>query len=176
MSVERDALDRIEALGIRYYVTGSWASAVYAEPRMTRDLDLVLDIPPADYERRIRPTFEQDFLVNDPIDLDGRWIGGLIHKTEIDRIDLMFGRGDAWARSAMDRRRRVHHAVIGDVWLIAPEDLVIAKLAWSRGTSELQLRDVRSIIRLVDDLDWSYLVKWAASLGLADRLEAARAS
>lgn len=176
MSVERDVLDRLEALGIRYYVTGSWASAVYAEPRMTRDLDVVLDIHPPEYERRVRLAFEDDFLVNDPIDLDGRWIGGLIHKVEIHRIDLMFGRGDPWARSAMTRRRRVEHAILGDAWIISPEDLVIAKLEWSGGTSELQLRDVRSIIRLVDDLDWSYLGHWAASLGIADRLEAARAS
>jgi len=176
MSVERDVLDRLEALDIRYYVTGSWASAVYAEPRMTRDIDLVLDIMPADYERHIRPTFEHDFLVNDPIDLGGRWIGGLIHKVEIARVDLLFGRDDPWARSAMDRRRRVDHALLGEVRVIAPEDLVIAKLEWSGGTSELQLRDVRSIIRLVEDLDWSYLGHWAASLRLVDRLEAARAS
>ena len=176
MSVEREVLDRLEALGIRYYVTGSWASAVYAEPRMTRDIDVVLDIAPPEYERQIRPTFEEDFLVNDPIDMDGRWIGGLIHKVEIDRVDLMFGRNDPWARSATERRRRVEHPILGDAWIISPEDLVIAKLDWSGGTSELQLRDVRSIIRLVDNLDWSYLGQWAAMLGLADRLEAARAS
>jgi hypothetical protein len=86
MSVERDVLDRLEALGIRYYVTGSWASGYYAEPRMTRDMDVVLDIVPTYYDRRIRPAFEADFLVNDPIELGGRWIGGLIHKVEIDRL------------------------------------------------------------------------------------------
>lgn len=176
MSVERDVLDRLEALGIRYFVTGSWASAVYAEPRMTRDIDVVLDIAPQEYERRIRPTFEADFLVNDPIDVDGQWIGGLIHMVEIDRVDLMFGRRDPWARSAMERRRRIEHPVLGDVWMIAPEDLVIAKLDWSSGSSELHQRDVRSIIRLGDDLDWSYLGQWATRLGLVDRLEAARAS
>lgn len=175
MSVERDVLHRLEALGISYYVTGSWATAVYAEPRMTRDIDIVLDIEPAEYGRRIRPAFEDDFLVNDPIDLDGRWFGGLIHKVEIDRVDLMFGRDDSWSRSAMDRRRRIEHAILGEVWVIAPEDLVIAKLEWSGGISELQLRDVGSIIRLVDDLDWSYIGHWAASLGIDDRLEAARA-
>lgn len=175
MSVERDVLNRLEALGIRYYVTGSWATAVYAEPRMTRDMDVVLGLAPGDYERQIRPAFEHDFLVNDAIELDGRWMGGLIHKLEIVRIDLIFGRDDPWARSAMERRRRVDHPILGDAWIIAPEDLVIAKLEWSGGTSELHLRDVGSIIRLVDDLDWPYLGRWAVSLGMTDRLEAARA-
>ena len=175
MSVERDVLDRLEALGIRWYVTGSWASGYYAEPRMTRDMDVVLEATPADYERRIRSAFEQDFLVNDPIDLGGRWMGGIIHKTEIDRVDLLFGRDDPWGRSATERRRRVHHAGLGEIWIISPEDLVIAKLEWSEGIAELQLRDVRSIIRLTDDLDWPYLERFAAGLGIADRLEAVRA-
>jgi len=43
-----------------------------------------------------------------------------------------------------------------------------------QGTSELQLRDVRSIIRLVDALDWPYLERYAALLGIRDRLEAVR--
>ena len=174
MNVERDVLDRLEALGIPYYVTGSWASGFYAEPRMTRDMDVVLDASLIDHEQRIRPAFERDFLVNDPVDMGGRWMGGLIHRTEIDRVDLIFGRDDSWARSAMQRRRDVDHPTLGNVWMITPEDLVIAKLEWSQGVSELQVRDVRSIIRLVDDLDWAYLEGQAAQLGLAHRLETVR--
>jgi hypothetical protein len=172
MTVERDVLDRLERLGMEHYVTGSWALGVYAEPRMTRDIDIVLDIDPGAYQASIRPTFEADYLVNDPIDLGGRWIGGLIHRREIARVDLLFGRDDAWARSAMSRRRRWPDPTLGPVWVIAPEDLVLAKLEWSEGTAELQLRDVRSILRLNDDLDRSYLERYAALLGIAERLEA----
>jgi len=174
MTVERDALERIESLGLPWYVTGSWALAAYAEPRMTRDIDIVLDATRADYESIVRPSFEADFLVNDPIDLGGRWMGGLIHRTELTRVDLMFGRSDNWARSAMDRRLQLDHPTLGSIWVISVEDLVLAKLEWSDGTSELQLRDVRSIVRLVDDLDWAYLERYAAALGIRDRLEATR--
>jgi hypothetical protein len=174
MSIERDALDRIDALGLPWYVTGSWALAAYAEPRMTRDIDVVLDATRTDYESRLRPSFESDFLVNDPIDLGGRWMGGLIHRTELTRIDLMFGRSDSWARSAMARRQRLEHPTLGPIWVISVEDLVVAKLEWSEGTSELQLRDVRSIVRLVEALDWAYVERYAAALGIGDRLEAIR--
>lgn len=173
-SIERDVLDRLEGLGLRWYVTGSWALAAYAEPRMTLDLDVVIDAGSADYASRIRPAFEPDFLVNDPIDLGGRWMGGLIHRREIVRIDLMFGRRDAWSREAMERRQRLDHPMLGTIWVITVEDLVLAKLEWSEGTSELQLRDVRSIIRITDDLDWPYLERYAASLGIRDRMEAVR--
>ncbi len=173
-TIERGVLERLEALGFRWYVTGSWALGTYAEPRMTRDIDIVLDATKLDYDATIRPAFQPDFLVNDPIDLGGRWMGGLIHKREIVRVDLMFGRTDAWSRSAMERRRRLEHPDLGLVWNISAEDLVLAKLEWSEGTSELQFRDVRSVVRLVLDLDWPYLERYAAILGIGDRLEAVR--
>ena len=174
MTLERDVLDRLEDLGLRWYVTGSWALAAYAEPRMTRDIDVVLEMTPPAYESKVRPSFDRDFLVNDPIDIGGRWMGGLIHRTELVRVDLIFGRTDAWARSAMERRRSVDHPSLGAVWILTAEDLIIAKLEWSDGTSELQLRDVRSLIRLVDGIDWGYLERYAASLGIGERLEAVR--
>lgn len=173
-SIERAVLVGLEALGLRWFVTGSWALAVYAEPRMTLDIDVVIEADTAAYEDRIRPAFASDFLVNDPIALRGGWIGGLIHRREIVRVDLMFGRTDAWARQAMDRRQRLDHPSLGPVWVITAEDLVLAKLEWSAGTSELQLRDARSILRLADSLDRPYLERYAALLGVRDRLELVR--
>jgi hypothetical protein len=176
VNADRDAMQRLERLGVPYYVTGSWALAAYAEPRMTRDIDVVLEISRAEYEQRIRPAFEDDWLVNDPIDLGGRYIGGVIHRVEIARADLIFGRTDVFSRSAMDRRLRFDHPTLGKIWIIAAEDLILAKLEWSDGgASEQQLRDVRSIVRLNDDLDWPYVDRYAAAMGLSALLEAVRA-
>ena len=74
----------------------------------------------------------------------------------------------------MTRRERLDHPTLGPIWVISVEDLILAKLEWSEGTSELQLRDVRSIVRLVDDLDWPYLEQYASALGIRDRLESIR--
>lgn len=171
-SIERDVLDRLERLGLAWYVTGSWALAVYAEPRMTRDIDIVVAASTVDYERVMRPAFEPDFLVNDPIDLGGRWLGGLIHRREIVRVDLILARADPWAAEAMRRRQRLEHPTLGWIDVITAEDLILAKLEWSEGTSELQLRDVRSVIRLMPDLDWAYLERYAAVMGIGERLQA----
>ena len=35
---------RLEALGLAYMVTGSTASTIYGEPRLTLDLDLVVQL------------------------------------------------------------------------------------------------------------------------------------
>jgi len=175
VNIERDFLDRLTQLAIRFYVTGSWALSVYAEPRMTRDLDLVVDLDAVTYERMVRPEFERDYLVNDPIDVGGRWIGGLVHRVEIVRIDLMFGRQDGWARSAFERSAIVDHPGLGPPPMISAEDLILAKLDWSDGgRSELQMRDCRSIIRLATDLDWDYLQRYAPILGVDRLLEGVR--
>ena len=52
------------------------------------------------------------------------------------------GRDDPWGRSAFERRQRIYDPVLGEAWFISPEDLILAKLAWSDGgASERQLRD-----------------------------------
>ena len=44
-------VDPLERLGLDYLVTGSVASMLYGEPRLTNDVDLVLDLTPADASR-----------------------------------------------------------------------------------------------------------------------------
>src|SRR6218665_3970270 len=42
---------RLDAAGIAYMVTGSMAAGYYGQPRMTRDVDLVVELQPGDPER-----------------------------------------------------------------------------------------------------------------------------
>lgn len=50
---------------------------------------------------------------------------------------------------------------------MAPEDLIISKLDWARDTrSQVQLADVRLLLRSVPDLDRAYLEQWIARLDL----------
>jgi hypothetical protein len=61
---ERDVIRRLEAAEIEYFVTGSLALGAWATFRQTNDVDVVIHIPPADYEARLRPAFEPDYIVN----------------------------------------------------------------------------------------------------------------
>lgn len=45
MEVFQDVLSRLEEAQLPYMVVGSLSSIVYGEPRMTKDMDLVIDIP-----------------------------------------------------------------------------------------------------------------------------------
>ncbi|MEJ7753424.1 MAG: hypothetical protein WKF46_10820 [Candidatus Limnocylindrales bacterium] len=77
-----------------------------------------------------------------------------------------------WAVEAMARRRTAEHPTFGTVWVAAIEDLILAKLMWSEGTSELQLRDCAILMRINrDEIDWIYTRRWAAVLSVAALLE-----
>ncbi len=167
-------LDRLEGLGLRWYITGSEALGRYGEPRMTADIDIVVDTDAQGFAR-IAAGLEDSYIVNDPIDFDGHRMGSLISVHEVNKVDLILGRPDAWSRSAMTRRERWSHPVLGDAWVISLEDLIIAKLAWSEGTSELQLRDCRNLVRGNESrLDWEYLDRWATIEGVDDVLARVR--
>jgi len=44
LEVLQDATERLERAGIQYMLTGSIALSYYAQPRMTRDIDLVVEL------------------------------------------------------------------------------------------------------------------------------------
>ena len=58
-------IQAMERLGIPYMVVGSLASAAYGEPRMTQDIDVVLDLN----ESQVRPLCEafpsEDYYVSE---------------------------------------------------------------------------------------------------------------
>ena len=55
---------RLEGAGIPYMLTGSMAMALYAEPRMTRDIDMVIECRPED-AARIHKLFAPDCYVDE---------------------------------------------------------------------------------------------------------------
>ena len=42
---------RLEQAGLQYMITGGLAAILYGEPRLTRDIDLVLQISPEQVDR-----------------------------------------------------------------------------------------------------------------------------
>lgn len=159
---------RLDAAGIPYMVTGSMALNYYAVPRMTRDIDLVAELAAA-AARRVVELFRDDFYLEpDAVreSIERRGMFNLIHARLIAKVDIVVRKDTDYRRTEFARRRRV--SVEGHpFFIVAPEDLVLSKLDWARDTrSEVQLADVRNLLRSVSDLDPAYLEHWAARLGL----------
>ncbi len=167
---------RLESAGIAYMLTGSMALAVYGVPRMTRDIDLVVECAPGDAPR-IAGLFRADCYVEEEEIREAvatRSIFNLIHNEWIVKADFIVRKDDEYRRQEFTRRR---NAIIAGatVKVVAPEDLILSKLAWSRlSGSELQLRDVRTLLATDIELDHVYLDKWAAVLELSSLLTEVR--
>ena len=166
---------RLDGPGIPYMVTGSMAMNYYGRPRMTRDIDLGVELSAADTERVSR-LFERDFYV-DPAAVEravrNEGLFNLIHSEMVVKVDCIVRKDSEYRRTEFARRRLM--SVEGRaVHVVAPEDLIISKLAWARDTrSETQLGDVRNLLQSVSDLDRGYLDSWVGRLGLASILREA---
>jgi len=176
LAVLRLVASRLETAAIAYMVTGSVAAAFYAQPRMTRDVDMVLEIGPA-HLATFANLFAEDFLLDEEgmrAAVERQSMFNLIHSAALVKVDIIVRKDTPYRREEFRRRRRIEIAGQG-IWVAAAEDLILSKLAWAKaGQSELQLRDVRRLLGAATGLDQDYLERWAAELGVAEMLREAR--
>jgi hypothetical protein len=166
LEVLRDVIARLERAGISYMLTGSVAMSVYAEPRMTRNIDIVVELAATD-ARRVMELFSPDYYVADEAvrsAISARGLFNIFSLSRLIKVDLIVRKDDAFQRHAFARRRR-HDLGGGSAWVIDKEDLILAKLVWAAPTeSAFQLRDVRKL--LASGADAAYLDEWSVRLGV----------
>jgi hypothetical protein len=165
---------RFNAAQIPFMLTGSFAMAYYATPRMTRDIDLVVALGQRDVQTVIR-AFSTDFYIDADDALAAvlsRRLFNLMHLDSGIKVDLIVRKDSDYRQVEFDRRREVTMSGI-KTWIVSREDLILSKLLWAADSnSELQRRDVRSL--LDGPVDSNYLEHWAAKLGVAGSLRELR--
>ena len=172
-----DVIERLGAAGIGFFVTGSEAMAILGIAyRATNDIDLVLDLDPAAYERRLRPAFEPDYLVAALLHVGRRWMGSAIRsRGEVYKADFVIREPDPWGTDALGRAITLDDPGLGSVRVSTVEDLLLAKLEFADGDLDgLQGRDILRLLAAHGDrLDDPYLRRHAAGLGVEAMLDEA---
>lgn len=158
----------LERAGIPYMVTGSMAANFYAVPRMTRDIDLVIELSERDVERVTR-LFEPEYYIDREMvqrAVRDQAMFNMIHNALVVKVDCVVRKETEYRREEFARRRAV--SIAGrQVFIVSPEDLILSKLDWAKESrSQMQLNDVRNLISSVQGLDTDYLSRWAGRLGL----------
>ena len=170
MSAELDVLqivsERFAATGLDFMLTGSFALTFYGTPRMTRDLDLVVALRVED-ARRLVDVFGRDFYIDEDAIKDAvstRRLFNMMHYESGMKVDVIVRKNDEYRLTEFARRRPLVFDSIKS-WIVSKEDLILSKLLWAQdGTSEMQMRDVRSLI--TEPLNREYLMLWARRLGV----------
>lgn len=173
LDILREVSGLLESAGIAFMLTGSVAMHYYAQPRMTRDIDLVVALDQKDAETIVR-LFEGDYYVDRQAvhrAIAQRSIFNLIHNESVIKVDFIVLKSGDYRREEFARRRKI---TLGDfqTWIVSREDLILSKLYWARDSkSEMQLRDVRNLITAECDAD--YLRSRAQQIGVMELLEEA---
>jgi hypothetical protein len=175
MSTELDVLglvsDRLSAASLQFMLTGSFALAYYATPRMTRDLDIVVALNVSDIDKLVA-SFASDFY----IDADAARTAilsermfNMMHLESGVKVDLIVRKSAEFRHVEFARRQPV---AIADIrtWIVSREDLILSKLVWAlQSNSELQRRDIQQL--LVGSIDLGYIRNWAPQLGVTMLLQ-----
>jgi len=168
LDVLQSVTAQLDGAGIPYMVTGSMAANFYAVPRMTRDIDLVVDLSERDVDRITR-LFQQEYYIDR--DMVQRAVRdhamfNMIHNVLVVKVDCVVRKDTEYRQEEFARRRRVSVAD-KQLFIVSPEDLILSKLDWAKESrSQIQLDDVRNLLRSVQGLDTEYLNRWANRLGL----------
>ena len=175
LDVLRDVSMRLESAGIAFMLTGSVAMNYYAQPRMTRDIDLVIALDGVKAKTIVHLFAENYYLDSQAISraIEQRSIFNLIHNETIIKVDCIVLKSDAYRQEEFTRRQQI---MLGDfqTWIVSLEDLILSKLHWAKESkSEMQLRDVRNL--LVPGCDTVYLHSRAPKLGVEELLKEALA-
>lgn len=171
VDVVRDISRKFEQAGIAYMLTGSMALNYYAQPRMTRDIDVVIAIAPRDVQRVI-DLFRADYYVSEQSireSLAQESIFNLIHNESVIKVDCIVRKRSKYRKVEFERRQKI--SILNfTTYIVSKEDLIISKLFWARDSrSELQLSDVKNLLATGFDAD--YLKRWTRELKLDSLLE-----
>lgn len=166
LDVVRDVSQRLDAAGLEFMLTGSMAMNFYAQPRMTRDIDLVIALTASDASK-IATVFAPDYhvspeAVRDAITHESMF--NLIHEGSITKVDFIVRKHSPYRLAEFGRRKRIEIENFV-TWIVSKEDLIISKLDWAKDTrSSQQFGDIRNLLSTGCDI--KYIAHWTEILGL----------
>ena len=166
IDIVRDVSQRFEQGGIPYMLTGSMAMNYYAQPRMTRDIDVVIAIAPEDVHR-VAGLFRTDYYVSEESIYDAlshESVFNFIHQDSVIKVDCIIRKRSEYRRVEFERRQGIS-ILDFSTFIVSKEDLIILKLFSAKDShSEIQLGDVKN--PLATGYDATYLQRWTRELEL----------
>ena len=166
LDIVRDVSERLDGAEIGYMLTGSIAMNYYAEPRMTRDIDLVVALNSEDTDRIVKLFSRNYYVSREAVEssIKQQSLFNLIHNESVIKVDCIVRKHTNFRLEEFARRQRVRLRDF-ETWVVSKEDLILSKLFWAKDShSEFQLRDVRNLVSSGCDRD--YIGRWTNELGV----------
>ena len=147
-------------------ISGSIAMNIYTIPRMTMDIDIVVELSLKridEFTNMFPDSYFNKTTIRNEIKRKG--IFNIIdHKTGF-KIDFIIRKDTEYYRLAFNHRKRIKELEM-ELWVISLEDLIIAKIIWIQEyQSEKQILDIENLL-LNPDKDIIYIKEWCSNLKL----------
>lgn len=171
----------LERIGIPYAVAGSLASSLHGIMRFTLDVDIVADMK-LEHVQPLVAALSQEFYADDEMmrnAIERRSSFNLIHYETAFKVDIFIRKPRIFDKMQLERRRSSIIVTNPEqsVYVVSPEDIVLAKLEWYRmggEVSDRQWRDILGVLKTcAGEVDVDYLRTWAGELKVGDLLERA---
>ena len=163
MSVEeifRRIVGALEATGIPYMLTGSFASSHHGTPRATQDIDLVIAPTEDQLRTLLRQLPDTEYYVSEESALGALTRRGQFNVLDLKtgwKVDLILRKDRDFSRTELARRETAELRGVR-LQIATAEDVLQAKMEWAKiGGSERQLEDAAGILSARgEELDRSY--------------------
>ena len=172
ISVFQEVLEQLESNSLEYMIVGSVASILYGEPRMTKDMDIVIQLTTSDvrkipilfpFEKYYTPPAE---ILSDEVSSRGHF--NIIHHDSGLKIDFMIRKNSDHAKTEFNRRGKIEIWENFNAFVASPEDVIIKKMVYYiEGGSEKHIRDIQGIL-VNSAVDTVYVETWVEKLRLSE--------
>jgi len=167
-------IEPLENRGFSYMITGGVASVIYGDPRFTRDIDIVLELPESGIDGLAQAFSSPDFYLP-PVETlreeafrprHGHF--NIIHRGTALRADVYLLGDDPLHAWAFGRRARIPLDEDVAIWLAPVEYVIVRKLEYySLSGSDRHLRDISMMLEVSGEkVDRAELRRWVERLGL----------
>jgi hypothetical protein len=143
LDVVRDISRRLDTAGIPFMLTGSMALNFYAQPRMTRDIDIVVALAPNDAGALLQQLANDYYISPEAVQtaVANRSMFNAVHNETVIKVDFIVRKSGLYRQTEFGRRRKLQIKEFS-TWIVSKEDLIISKLDWARESeSDFQFRD-----------------------------------
>jgi len=133
LDVVRDVSAKLDSASIGYMLTGSMAMNYYAQPRMTRDIDVVVALQSTDAARVVQLFSPAYYFSREAVDsaIAHQSLFNLIHNDSVIKVDCIVRKPSEYRLTEFNRRQRIKIEDF-ETWIVSKDDLILSKLYWAK--------------------------------------------
>jgi hypothetical protein len=159
--------EMMNTLGIPYMLSGSVAMNVYAEPRTTQDIDIIVEMLLEDVPNLIKLLGDGFYFSEDAMydAIERKSMFNIIDYSTGMKVDFILRNNDFYEQFKFQNRKKAIFEGV-ELWIISKEDLVLSKIRWIQELeSEKQKSDIRNLLS-TEALNMEYVLKWCELMNL----------